>query len=151
MEYSTEKVMSVNIALVQPEESMHHVYFKMKQSYIKYMPVSDKNGVLVGIITDQDLNRPIPSKAKVRDYMSTPVGQATHDTPLLDIARRMLDLKLNAVVITEKKHVVGVITATDLVQVLVPLLALQGEMHPAKPNPVKPSTTSNFVTHLFHN
>lgn len=149
MEFTTETVMSKNIVLVHPEESMHHVYFKMKQSYIEYMPVIDKNGQLIGLITNQELNRQIPSKAKVSDYMCTPVGQATCDTSLADIAKRILELKLAAVAVMDKKQVVGVIAASDLLKVLVPLLALHSTEIPTlqKMPLAKPAS---FISNFFH-
>ena len=123
MKFATDTIMSRDIAVVYPDESMHHVYFKMKQSYIRYMPVIDKNGTIIGIITDQELNRPIPSKARVSDYMSTTVGQASAETPLFEIAKRIMDLRLSAIAIHENKKIVGIIAARELVSVLVPFLA----------------------------
>jgi predicted transcriptional regulator len=141
--------MSRDIAVVAPDESMHHVYFKMKQSYIQYMPVMDKNGFLIGLITGQELNRPIPSKAKVSDYMCTPVGQASSDTPLLEIAKRIQELKLSAVAIMEKKQVVGVIAASDLLKVLVPLMSSGSKE--LEPLPSRPAArTSSFISGFFH-
>lgn len=108
MEFTTEKVMSRDFVAAHSDESMHLVYFKMKQSCIQYMPVLDKNGLLIGLITEQELNRP----------------------------KRIQELKLSAVAIMDKKQVLGIITAADLLKVLVPLLtdsANQREILPAQP------------------
>lgn len=149
MEFTTETVMSKNFAPVAPEESMHHVYFKMKQSYIQYMPVIEKTGQLIGLITNQELNRPIPSKAKVSDYMCTPVGQATCDTSICEIAKRILEHKLAAVAIMEKNQVVGVVAASDLLKVLVPLLDYNSnEISAAQKIPM--AKPASFISNLFH-
>ena len=149
MEFTTEKVMSRDIATVLPDESMHHVYFKMKQSYIQYMPVIDKTGSLIGLITGQELNRPIPSKAKVSEYMCTPVCLAALETPLIEIAKRMLELKLTAVAIMEKKKIVGVISAVDLLKVLVPILTVQSAGKYDLPEMSTRRSTS-FISNFFH-
>ena len=149
MEFTTEKAMSRDIVTVQPDESMHHVYFKMKQSYIQYMPVIDNSGALLGVITSQELNRPIPSKAKVSEYMCTPVGQASSETPLLDIAKRILELKLSAVAIMEKKQVIGVIAAVDLLKVLVPLLTVHSVGDQLIPK-VSARKSASFISNFFH-
>ncbi len=149
MEFTTEKVMSRDFATVHPDESMHHVYFKMKQSYIQYMPVIDKNGLLIGLITGQELNRPIPSKAKVSEYMCTPVGQASCDTPLIEIANRIVELKLAAVAIMDKKQVLGVIAAADLLKVVVPHLSdTVGQREVFETRPI--SKPASFISNFFH-
>ena len=150
MEFTTSSVMSKEIATVMSDESIHHVYFKMKQSYIKYMPVVDKAGDIIGIITDLELNRPIPSKAKVSDYMIASVGQAPADSKLLDVAKRMLELKFAAIVIHDKRQIVGVISPSDLLQVLVPLLAVEKDLITIKSTQVKSNSPVGLIANFFH-
>jgi acetoin utilization protein AcuB len=94
------------------------------------MPVVDKNGKLVGIVSDKDLLQASPSpatslsvweityllsKLKVSDVMTRKVITVKGDTPLEDAARIMADNKIGGLpVVNATGVVVGIITETDI-------------------------------------
>ena len=109
----------------------------MKKERIRRLPVVDKNGHLVGIVSDKDLLHASPSpatslsvwevtyllgKIKIEDVMTKKVITVTEDTPLEDAARIMADNKIGGLPVVKDVSVVGIITETDLFKVFLELL-----------------------------
>jgi len=110
----------------------------MKKSRIRRMPVVDKNGKLVGIVSDQDLLRVTPSpattlsayeipyllsKVKVNDVMTKKVITVTEDTPVEEAARIMADNKIGGLPVVDESNIVaGIITETDIFKTFLELI-----------------------------
>ena len=109
----------------------------MKQNNIRRMPVLDKKGNLVGIVSDKDLLNASPSDAtslsvwevnylvariKVKDVMTKKVMTVTGDTPVEEAARMMADSKIGGLPVMLDSKVVGLITETDLFKLLVEMM-----------------------------
>lgn len=115
------------------EEALKH----MRESKVRRLPVVDKKGKLVGIITEKDLLYVSPSpatslsihelhylisKIKVQDVMTKDVITATEYTPLEEAARVMADNKIGSLPVMRDDKLVGIITETDLFKVFLELL-----------------------------
>ena len=109
----------------------------MRQEHIRRMPVVDKGGRLVGIVSDRDLLLASPSpatslsaweityllgKITVHDVMTKKVITVTEDTPLEDAARMMADNKIGGLPVVRDGALVGIITETDLFKLFLELL-----------------------------
>ncbi len=109
----------------------------MRQKQIRRLPVVDKGGRLVGIVSDRDLLLASPSSATslsawelthllsritLRDVMSKKVITVTEDTPLEDAARIMADSKIGGLPVVRSGSLVGIITETDLFKLFLELL-----------------------------
>ncbi|MCJ7710227.1 MAG: CBS domain-containing protein [Chloroflexi bacterium] len=109
----------------------------MRQEHIRRLPVVDKSGRLVGIVSDRDLLLASPSpatslsawelthllaKVTLRDVMSKKVITVTEDTPLEDAARIMADSKIGGLPVVRNGSLVGIITETDLFKLFLELL-----------------------------
>jgi acetoin utilization protein AcuB len=109
----------------------------MRQEHIRRMPVVDKSGRLVGIVSDRDLLLASPSpatslsaweityllgKITVHDVMTKKVITVTEDTPLEDAARIMADSKIGGLPVVRDGALVGIITETDLFKLFLELL-----------------------------
>ena len=109
----------------------------MKKERIRRLPVVDKNGHLVGIVSDKDLLHASPSpatslsvwevtyllgKIKLEDVMTKKVITVMEDTPLEDAARIMADNKIGGLPVVKNSTVVGIITETDLFKIFLELL-----------------------------
>ncbi len=109
----------------------------MRDRNIRRLPVVDKNGSLVGIVSDKDLYLASPSPATsldifelryllsrltVEKIMSTPVITVTPKTPLEEAARIMADRKIGGLPVLEGEDLVGIITESDLFKIFVDLL-----------------------------
>lgn len=101
----------------------------IRERRIRRLPVLDKRGRLVGIISEKDLLYASPSpatslsvyevhyliaKLQVKEVMKRKVVTTTLDTPLEDAARVMVDNKIGCLPVLKDGQVVGIITETDI-------------------------------------
>jgi len=108
----------------------------MRESKVRRLPVLDKKGKLVGIITEKDLLYVSPSpatslsiyelhylisKIKVQDVMCKDVVTATEYTPLEEAARIMADNKIGSLPVMRDGKLVGIITETDAFKIFLEL------------------------------
>lgn len=108
----------------------------MRKEKIRRLPVLDKHGKLVGIVTELDLLRASPSpattlsvyeipyllaKVKMREIMTTNVITVTEDTPIEEAARIMADNKIGGLPVMRDGKLVGIITETDLFKLFLEL------------------------------
>ncbi len=130
--------MSPRPILCAPDLPVSDALEQMKKEHIRRMPVIDKNGKLVGIVSDKDLLRASPSpatslsvweityllsKLKVGDVMTRQVITVVESTPIEDTARIMADNKIGGLpVVNEAGAVVGIITETDIFKTFIELL-----------------------------
>jgi acetoin utilization protein AcuB len=130
--------MTRNPVLCTADLSVTDAFDLMKKSRIRRMPVIDKNGKLVGIVSDKDLLRVTPSpattlsayeipyllsKVKVSDVMTKQVITVTEETPVEEAARIMVDNKIGGLPVVDEAHVVaGIITETDIFKTFLELI-----------------------------
>ena len=108
----------------------------MRESKVRRLPVLDKKGKLVGIVTEKDLLYVSPSPAtslsvyelhylisriKVQDVMCKDVITATEYTPLEEAARIMADNKIGSLPVMRDGKLVGIITETDAFKIFLEL------------------------------
>ncbi len=109
----------------------------MRDNKIRRLPVVDKNGRLVGIVSEMDLLYASPSPATslsvyeihylmaritVQDVMTKEVISIEEDTPLEEAARIMVDNKIGGLPVVRNDTLVGIITETDLFKIFLELL-----------------------------
>ncbi|MBI5565607.1 MAG: CBS domain-containing protein [Chloroflexi bacterium] len=130
--------MSTRPILCEPDLPVSDALDRMKQEHIRRMPVVDKHGKLVGIVSDKDLLQASPSSAtslsvweityllskiKVGDVMTKKVITITADTPLENAARIMVDNKIGGLpVVGDDGAVVGIVTETDIFKTFIEML-----------------------------
>ena len=133
--------MTRNPVLCSPDLPVNDAFDLMKKERIRRLPVVDKNGKLVGIVSDKDLLRVSPSpattlsayeipyllsKVKAGDVMTKQVITVSEDTPIENAARIMVDNKIGGLpVVNENDVVVGIITETDILGVLVEVMGIR--------------------------
>ena len=120
-----------------PEIPMQEALKLMRERGIRRLPVVDKKGKLVGIVSDRDLLHASPSdatslsvwelnyllsKVTLKELMTTPVITVTPETPVQEAARIMAEKKIGGLPVVQAGKVVGIITETDLFRVLLELL-----------------------------
>ncbi len=122
--------MSSRPILCAPDTPVSEALNTMKKERIRRMPVVDKHGHLVGIVSDKDLLEASPSpatslsvweityllsKLKISDVMTKDVITVHEDTPLEETARIMVDNKIGGLpVVDDANAVIGIITETDI-------------------------------------
>ena len=130
--------MSAHPILCEPDLPVGDALDRMKQEHVRRMPVVDKHGKLVGIVSDKDLLQASPSpatslsvweityllsKIKISDVMTKKVITIVPDMPLEDAARIMADNKIGGLpVVSPEGAVVGIITETDIFKTFIDML-----------------------------
>ncbi len=133
---------------VNEETSLPEALELMRKEKIRRLPVLDKHGKLVGIVTELDLLRASPSpattlsmyeipyllsKVKMRDIMTREVITVTEDTPIEEAARIMADNKIGGLPVMRDDKLVGIITETDIFKLMLELFGRPPEWHPRYP------------------
>jgi len=109
----------------------------MRENKVRRLPVVDRDGRLVGIVSEMDLLYASPSPATslsvyeihylmaritVQDVMTKEVISIEEDTPLEEAARIMVDNKIGGLPVVRNGTLVGIITETDLFRIFLELL-----------------------------
>lgn len=121
---------------VNEDTSLPEALELMRREKIRRLPVLDKHGKLVGIVTELDLLQASPSpattlsiyeipyllsKVKMRDIMSREVITVTAETPIEEAARIMADNKIGGLPVMQDDKLVGIITETDIFKLMLEL------------------------------
>ncbi len=96
----------------------------MKREGIRQLPVLD-NGALIGLLSKSDLqaHSGYMGRTKVDAAMSTDLITAHPNDDAISVARLLMDKRLNALPVVDGGRLVGIISRTDLLKLLVSLFA----------------------------
>lgn len=134
--------MQVQRWMTQPVVTVHEdcpavlAFRKMHEHQIRRLPVVDEDGALVGIVADRDLrgaalavmNGEAASdrdEKLVSDYMVREVVTVAPDDDVRDAALTMLSNRFTGLPVMDGGSLVGMITVTDLIEILVGALEQQ--------------------------
>jgi acetoin utilization protein AcuB len=132
--------MSQPVITVSPTTPAAAAMKLIRDKHIRRLPVIE-SGALVGIVSERDLLRAMPSPATllsvweipelldrilVRDLMTRDVLTVTPETPIQVAAQLMVDHKIGGLPVEEPGgHLVGVITETDIFRVFCSLFTTE--------------------------
>jgi acetoin utilization protein AcuB len=129
--------MTRNLVTIGEDASIDEALHVMRERQVRRLPVLDKAGKMVGIVSDKDLLHAAPSpaaslsvyemhyllsKLTVKRVMSTPVITVGSDTALEEAARIMADNKIGGLPVMQEGRLIGIITETDVFKLLLELL-----------------------------
>lgn len=126
-------------------ETMKSAYLRMQLKRVSHLPVSNDFGEIIGMLSDREVQRAMISQIKrqhgqliadesfefdeeirVRDYMSWPAKTIDQNADLRLAAERMILEEISSfLVIRQTRSVlkaVGILTAEDMLKVLIELL-----------------------------
>jgi CBS domain-containing protein len=126
-------LMSRQVLTIGTSDSCLEAVGRMHRARIRHLPVVDREGMLVGVVTDRDLRHHLfsPSVFKdlgvmavevllkavpVAEIMSAPAISVDPDDELADVAGLMLEEKIGSLPVVEGGRVVGIITETDMLR-----------------------------------
>ena len=133
--FMTQKVLKAH-----PDDGIRHTFFRMREDDVRHFPVVDDDNKLVGIISDRDLRRPewvdeapdishiyhLDDELTVKDLMSTNLVVAHTYESLHKVTKVLIEHRFGALpVLNKEDELVGLLSATDLLQALELLLAEQ--------------------------
>lgn len=128
--------MTKNPVTVTPDVSVPEAQAIMRREKIRRLPVLDKQGKLVGIVTSSDLIHASPSpatsldmyelhyllsKLKVEAVMTKNVLTVSEDLPIEEAARIMADNNISGLPVMRNNILVGIITESDLFKLFIEL------------------------------
>jgi len=127
--------MTTDVVSVDEETSMMKASIIMKEKKIRSLPVVNKKGKVIGIVSDRDLKDAAPSKAttldvyelnyllssmKIKDIMTKNVVFVRPDETVEFAAILMLENRISSLpVLNSNDKLVGIITQTDVFKVLI--------------------------------
>jgi len=116
-------VMRKDVVTIRSDETVASAAKIMSENNVSCAVVAD-NGSVAGILTETDFLKKVAAKEKdfdrikVREIMSCPVETISPDLSVFDAIRIMEEKHIKRLPILEKKELIGIITQTDLVQVV---------------------------------
>lgn len=134
--------MSHPVLTISPDIPVQDALARMKKENVHRFPVVNKEGFLVGIVTDTDLMNAHPSdattlsvweanylisKITVERVMAKEVVTVTEDTTIENAARIMADTHISGLPVLRSGKLVGIITESDLFRIFLEML---GARHP---------------------
>ena len=120
-----------------PEMPINEALLLMKERKVRRLPVLDKRGHLVGIVSEKDLLNASPSaattlsvwelnylisKITVADVMTKNVITVGEFTPLEEAACIMADKKIGGLPVMRDDRLIGIITETDMFKTFIEML-----------------------------
>ena len=127
---------------VNADATVDNALALMHSEKIRRLPVVDKAGKLVGIVSELDLLKVSPSpatslsiyeipyllsKITMQDIMTEDVITVTEDTPLEEAALIMAENKIGGLPVMRDDKLVGIITETDLFRIFLEVLGAREE------------------------
>ncbi|SMC24178.1 acetoin utilization protein AcuB [Desulfacinum hydrothermale DSM 13146] len=134
--------MKTDLITVSPDTPVLKAREILDTKKISHLPVTDGKARLLGIVTDRDLKEAWASpastlsvyeltyvlqKLKVESIMTKDVLIATPDMTIERAARILHDHRIGALPVVKDDKVVGIITATDLMEVLLTSLGMSDD------------------------
>lgn len=98
----------------------------MEEGQVRFLPVLDDQGGMVGIVSERDLFRADP-QALVEKVMTREVITVTEYTALEEAARIMVDHQISSLPVMRHGKLVGIITETELFKIFMELLGAREE------------------------
>ena len=120
MVYVTE-LMRSDVKTIRPDANVREVVEKMNRFGIGSIIVVQERRP-VGIITERDILQKVvercldPNLCKAKDIMTTPTVTAKEDLTVDEAANLMATHKFRRIPIVRHNELVGIITATDLIE-----------------------------------
>jgi CBS domain-containing protein len=128
--YSTvDQVMSTDLFTVHPEDIIDLAASLMEWEHLRYVPVEDHEGHLVGLVTHRALLRmlakgdgPEEAPVAVREIMKGDPITTTPETPTVDAIETMRAHQVGCLPVVSKGKLVGIVTEHDFIKLATGLL-----------------------------
>lgn len=115
------EIMSKKVVTVDLQASARSAWTKMQDLGIRHLVVTE-NKKLAGVISERDLGGKNGAELlrgrKVQDLMSSKLATATPKTSLREAANLMRGRMVGSLPVLENDRVVGIVTATDVLDAL---------------------------------
>jgi CBS domain-containing protein len=127
------ELMSRDVVTIGDAETCYEAVQRMCRRKVRHLPVLDRDGTLVGIVTDRDVRhrlfapdvyrqigkvplRVLLQQAPVRAVMSAPVLRIAAASDVAEAATRMRRERVGCLPVVEGSSVVGMLTEIDVLR-----------------------------------
>jgi CBS domain-containing protein len=122
------ELMQRNVRTVGSEASIAEVVLSLADAHVSGMPVVDKGGRMIGVISasdvltaeaeaeSQNVGRQLLENTSVREIMTTRPFTVAPDEDVREAARQMLYADVHRLFVAEEDRLVGVVSTTDIVR-----------------------------------
>ena len=129
--------MTTNPVTIAPDMPVAEALSFMRQHNVRRLPILNKKGKLVGIVSEKDLLYASPSpatslsvyevgyllsKLKVKEIMTKKITTVRPDAALEEAARIMADNKIGGLPVVDGDHLVGIVTETDVFKTILVIM-----------------------------
>ncbi len=129
--------MTSNPITATPQTTYSEAMHLMQDNHIHHLPIVDKKGSLVGVVSHSDMLSAAPSpvtslsvfeiyslldKVTMDDIMSKPALAVEEDCSLAAAARFMIDREIGCLPVVREDRLVGIITDTDIFKSFVDIM-----------------------------
>lgn len=119
------------IYTIKPNEDLLQLYEMMKSNQIRHVPVTDKSGSVLGIVSDRDLlrhalcieeetplsqSREYLQEMRVSEIMVKSPETVEADQPIEEVADLLLENKFSSLPVVENDKLIGIVTESDFVK-----------------------------------
>jgi CBS domain-containing protein len=126
---TVSQVMTKDLFTVRPDDVVDLAASLMEWQHIRYVPVEDEGGRLVGLLSHRSLLRPLVRGLRgdstivaVRDVMRTDLVTVAPETTTLDAIDRMRRNKVGCLPVVKDGRLVGIVTEHDFIELSAVLL-----------------------------
>jgi FOG: CBS domain len=124
-----EQFMTTDLFTVGPDDVLELAANVMHWKHVRHVPVEDKKGRLVGIVSRRDViellalgKADLTRETAVEEIMKTDLVMITPETPTLEALYLMRDKNIGCLPVVQRGRLVGLITAYDFLTVSAKLL-----------------------------
>ncbi len=117
--------MARRLTTLEPDTEILRAVRTLIKNDISGAPVLDKDGILVGILTEKDCMRVVLNACyhseyggTVADFMSTEIEAMSPEDSIVDAARRFLDKRYHRYPVLDNNRLVGQISRRDVLRAL---------------------------------
>ena len=110
-------IMTRDVYTISPQASVQEIAQLLSQKRISGVPVLDKDGKIIGIVTEADIISKVHREGLcVADIMSAELIAVDEETPVGEIAMLLTERKIKRVPVMRNGKLVGIVCRADIVQ-----------------------------------
>ena len=111
------EIMTRNVYTISPEASVQEVAQLLSRKSISGVPVIDKDGKIIGIVTEADIIGKVNRVGMcVADIMSPEIIFVTEETRVGEIAMLLVERNIKRVPVMQDGTLVGIVCRADIVR-----------------------------------
>lgn len=128
------EIMTTRPVTVSPEDSLQHALDLLDKYQVHELPVVDRSGRLIGIVTDGDLKLLTPAyplfpaqeeirqtlrDLKVATAMTLEPVAVGPDATLLDATKLLFEQSIGALLVAENDRLIGILSVSDILKLII--------------------------------